>query len=64
MTDLTAPMFNDETAAREYFEAQRWANGVYVRIAATPIPPAFTSLQASRTAPACISATLAASTSP
>ena len=28
MTDLTAPMFNDETAAREYFEAQRWANGV------------------------------------
>lgn len=29
MTDLTAPMFNDETAAREYFEAQRWADGVY-----------------------------------
>lgn len=28
MTDLTAPMFNDETAAREYFEAQRWADGV------------------------------------
>jgi transposase-like protein len=29
MTDLTAPMFNDENAAREYFEAQRWADGVY-----------------------------------
>jgi transposase-like protein len=29
MTDLTAPMFNDEDAAREYFEAQRWPNGPY-----------------------------------
>jgi len=29
MTDLTSPMFNDETAAREYFEAQRWADGIY-----------------------------------
>ena len=29
MTDLTDPMFNDEDAAREYFEAQRWPNGVH-----------------------------------
>ena len=27
--DLTDPIFHDETAAREYFEAQRWSNGPY-----------------------------------
>ncbi len=27
MTDLTAPMFHSEVAAREYFEAQRWPHG-------------------------------------
>ncbi len=29
MTDLTAPMFHDEDAARDYFEAQRWPHGPY-----------------------------------
>ena len=29
MTDLTAPIFHDEDAAREHFESIRWANGVY-----------------------------------
>jgi transposase-like protein len=29
MTNLTAPIFHDEDAAREHFEAIRWANGVY-----------------------------------
>jgi len=29
MTDLTAKMFHDEDAAREYFEAQRWPNGPF-----------------------------------
>lgn len=27
MCDLTAPIFNDETAAREHLESQRWPNG-------------------------------------
>lgn len=27
MTDLSAPMFNDEAAARAYFEGIRWPNG-------------------------------------
>ena len=29
MTDLTAPIFHNEDAAREHFERIRWANGVY-----------------------------------
>src|SRR5688572_18637691 len=29
MTDLRNPIFNDETAAREHFEAIRWPNGPY-----------------------------------
>src|SRR6187455_3320946 len=29
MTDLTAPMFHDEDAARAYFEAMRWPDGPY-----------------------------------
>ena len=29
MIDITAPIFSDETAAREYLEAQRWPDGPY-----------------------------------
>ena len=29
MTDLSNPIFNDENAAREYLEAQRWPDGLY-----------------------------------
>ena len=29
MIDITDPIFNDETAAREYLEAQRWPDGPY-----------------------------------
>ena len=29
MTDLSAPHFHDEDAAREHIEASRWPNGVY-----------------------------------
>ena len=28
MTDISAPRFHDEDAAREHIEASRWANGV------------------------------------
>jgi len=64
MTDLTAKMFHDEDAAREYFEAQRWPDGRSALTAAMRTRRRSASYRASRIALAFTSATLAASISP
>lgn len=45
MTDLTAPMFHNEDAAREYFEAQRWPNGPFCPNCGNADPDAIRKLQ-------------------
>jgi transposase-like protein len=45
MTNLTDPKFNDEDAAREYFEAQRWPNGPFCPHCGNADPDAIRKLQ-------------------